>query len=378
MRRALLVLALAAVPAALSAQSSQFGVRGLGLPGRPLSARAFSTGGAFGMFDAESGVNPAALGRTTALTAGFNLLQDFRHVENPAGTENLREVRFPHLTVAGPIRRYPAVVGLSFSSYASRDFTLASAGTVVLRGAPVQITDTLSSRGGLSDLRFAGAYRFGDAWIVGGAFHVITGTNRLRSRRTFGDSTFQPATETTELSYAGVGVSLGVVRNFGPRFSVAASVRSDGKVNVDRDSSRVTTIDLPYTFGLGMRWQAQSRLELAGGVVARTWSGANSDLLAEGGTGSENTIQASFGGEFTPDPRRPARRPVRFGVRYGTLPFTLVQGEQPHEFGVSIGSGVRFAQSRAGIDLGLEHVWRSEGVYKERAFLLNVAVTVRP
>ena len=86
------------------------------------------------MFDAESGLNPAALARTPVLTAGFNILQDFRHVENPAGMESLREVRFPHVTVAGPLRRYPAVLGLSFSNYTSRDFTLASASTVRCAG----------------------------------------------------------------------------------------------------------------------------------------------------------------------------------------------------------------------------------------------------
>jgi hypothetical protein len=377
-RRAILLVVLALSPAALAAQSSQFGVRGLGAPGRPLSARAFATGGGLGMFDVESSINPASLGRASALSATFNALEDFRHVENPAGTENLRDIRFPHVTVAGPIRRYPAVLGLSFSNYTSRDFTLVSASTVDLRGAPVPVTDTLSSRGGLSDLRFAGAYRFGDAWVVGAGLHVITGSERLRSSRVFADATFTPTSQSTELSYAGVGLALGVIRNFGPAFSVAAMVRSDGKANVDRDSTRVGTVDLPYTFGFGMRWRARPKLELAGDVIARTWSGANSDLLAAGGTGSDNTVEASFGAEFTPDPRRPSRNPLRFGARYGTLPFTLVEGEQPHEFGVSIGSGVRFAQQRAGVDIGVEHVWRSQGVYRERAFLVDVSVTVRP
>jgi hypothetical protein len=349
------------------------------MPGRAIGARTFATGGAFAAFDPESGLNPAALGRTTVLNAGFNMLQDFRHVENPAGTESLREVRFPHVSVAGPIRRYPAVVGLSFSNYTSRDFTLASTDTIDLRGAPVEVNDTLASRGGLSDLAVTGAYRFGDDWTVGGAFHIITGSERLRARRAFGDSTFAVATESTELSYAGIGLSLGVIRNFGPGFSLAASVRSDGKVNVDRDSTRISTVDLPYTFGFGMRWRARPKLELASDVVMKTWSGANSDLLAQNGSGSGNTVEVSFGGEFTPDPRRPSRRPIRFGARYGTLPFTLVEGEQPHEVGVSIGSGVRFAQDRAGIDLGLEHVWRSQGsLYKERAFLVDLSVTVRP
>ncbi|MBA3495707.1 MAG: hypothetical protein H0T86_01215 [Gemmatimonadales bacterium] len=378
MHRAILLLVLAGMPAAASAQSSQFGVRGLGMPGRALSARAFSSGGAFGMFDPESSLNPAALGRLPALTAGFGGLQDFRRVENPAGTATLRETRFPHLSVAGPVRRYPAVVGLSFSNYTSRDFSLASADTVVLRGVLVPVSDTLASRGGLSDLRVAAAYRVQEAWVLGGAFHVITGSNRLRARRSFADTAYQVATQRSEVSFAGVGASLGVVRNFGTAFSVAASVRSDGKVNVDRDSARVATIDLPYTFGLGLRWTPRPKLDLASAVMFETWSGANSDLLAQGGTGAENAFEVSLGAEYTPDPRRPARRPIRFGARYGTLPFSLVPGERPREVGVSLGSGIRFAQERAGIDLGLEYVWRSAGSFSERALLVNVGVTVRP
>jgi hypothetical protein len=377
-RRALLVLLLASAPVAAAAQSSQFGVRGLGMPGRPLSTSAFSAGGAFGLFDPGSGLNPAAIGRQTALAAGLSVLQDFRHVDNPAGTKSLRETRFPYVSVAGPIRKYPGVLGISFSSYASRDFTLATADTIVLRDVLVPVSDTFSSRGGLSDLRFAGAYRVQDTWVFGGSFHVITGSNRLRFRRSFADSSYQSATQSSELSYAGIGVSLGVIRNFGKDFSVAATARSDGHVNVDRDSTRAYTVDLPYTFGLGLHWRPGPKLDLASQLLVKTWSGANSDLLAQGGTGSDNTFEVSLGGEFTPDPRRPARRPLRFGARYGMLPFFLVQGEQPHEFGVSLGTGLRFAQERAGVDLGLEHVWRSAGAYSERTFLVNVGVTVRP
>ena len=58
------------------------------------------------------------------------------------------------------------------------------------------------------------------------------------------------------------------------------------------------------------------------------------------------------------------------------MPFPLVPGEQPHEFGLSAGTGLRFAQERAGIDLGLEHVWRSAGAYSERAFLVSLGMSV--
>jgi hypothetical protein len=39
---------------------------------------------------------------------------------------------------------------------------------------------------------------------------------------------------------------------------------------------------------------------------------------------------------------------------------------------------VRFAQDRAGIDLSVEHFWRSAGDFKERAFVISVGVGVRP
>ncbi|HET7470999.1 MAG TPA: hypothetical protein VFJ81_15045 [Gemmatimonadales bacterium] len=379
MRRALVVLALLAAPmAAANAQSSEFGVRGLGMPGRPLSTRAFSAGGAFGLFDGESGLNPAALGRVSALGADFTSLQDFRHVENPAGSRSVRENRFPFIAIAGPIKRFPAVLGLSFANYTSRDFTLATADTLPLRDVLVPVFDTLSSRGGLSDLRAAGSLRIHDAWIVGVGLHVITGSARMRFHRSFADSSFQALTQSSELSYAGVGMDLGVIRNFGPKFSLAATARSDGHVNVDRDSARVSTIDLPYSFGFGLRWRARPKIELASQVLTHTWSAANSDLLEQGGVGSKNNYEASFGLEYTPDLRRPARRPLRLGVRYGTLPFLLDTGEQPKEFGISAGTGIRFAQERAGVDLGLEHVWRSAGAFKERTFLVNLGVTVRP
>jgi hypothetical protein len=314
-RRALCVLMCLTLPGVAAAQSSQFGVRGLGAPGRELSARGIASSGAFGLFDPESSLNPASLSALGALSATFTGVQDYRHVENPAGSESLRESRFPQLSVAGPIKKYPLVLGVSFSNYTSRDFTLASADTIPLRGILVPVSDTFSSRGGMSDLRFAGSYRIHEGWAVGGALHVITGSNRISSRRAFADPSYQEAKQSAEISYAGVGFSIGVVRSFGTDFSVAATVRSDGHANIDRDSARVAEADLPYAFGLGLRWRPVQKLELASDVIYRTWSGANSDLIAQGGTGAENTFQVALGAELTPDLRRPYRRPIRFGAR---------------------------------------------------------------
>jgi hypothetical protein len=376
-RYSLLLFLLALVPGVSGAQSSQFGVRGLGFPGRGLAVRATGTSGAFGLFDSESSQNPAALGAVPTLTAVFTVAQSFRHTENPAGTASLRDTRFPHLSVAGPVRRQ-AAVGLSYSNYTSRDFILATSDTIDLRGVPVVATDTFSSRGGLSDFRLAGAYRVRDRWVFGGGFHIITGSTRLSTRREFSDTSYLSSVQRAEVSYAGVGLSAGVIRQFGPQLSIAALARTDGHVNVDRDSGRVGSVDLPYTFGLGVRFQPSAGLEVAVQSLVRTWSGANSDLLEQGGTGAANTIEVAAGAQYTPDPKRPYSRPVRLGARYATLPFPLVPGEQGHEFGLSLGTGMRFAQQRGGLDLALEHLWRSEGMYSERAFLLWFGISVRP
>jgi hypothetical protein len=366
------------MPGSVAAQSSQFGVRGLGFPGRGLAVRANGTSGAFGLFDPESSQNPAALGAMPTLTSVFTVTQGFRRVENPAGTASLRDTRFPQLSIAGPIRQSGVALGISYSNYTDRDFTSATADTIDLRGVPVGVSDSLSSRGGLSDLRLAGSYHIRDRWIFGGGFHVITGTNRLESRRTFSDPAYLPTRQVAEISYAGVGVSAGLIRQFGPRFGIAAVARSDGHVAIDRDSTRIGTVDLPYTFGLGLRWQPVPQLDLGAQTMVRTWSGANSDLLDQGGIGAQNTYEVAAGLEYTSDLKRPFRRPIRLGARYATLPFPLVPGEQGHEFGISAGSGMRFAQNRAGIDLALQHVWRSEGSYSERGFIVSLGISVRP
>jgi hypothetical protein len=377
-RRAFTLLLLAVTPGVALAQASQFGVRGLGFPGRPFTARGLASGGAFGLFDPESSLNPAALGGATALTSVFTISSASMHQENPAGTSSTRNIRFPLLMVVGPVRGSKTALGLSYSSYTSRDFSVARAYTIDLRGVPVGVTDSLSSRGGLSDLRLAGSVGFKNGWQVGGGFHVITGSNRLEARRSFSDVNLLPSHQLAEVSYAGVGVSVGLIRQLGSGFAVAALARSDGHLNVDRDSTPVGKTDLPYTFGLGLRWHPLANLDVAGQTIVRTWSGANSDLLQQGGTGASNTLEVSGGLEYTPDPKRPYRRPIRLGGHYAQLPFPLIAGEQGHEYGISGGSGMRFAQQRGGIDLTLEHTWRSEGAYSEHGFTVTVGISVRP
>ena len=381
MRRAFLIgLILAGAAPGLAAQSSMFGARGLGLPGRGYSAHAWGLSGANSLFDPESNRNPATIARLLTVTAGFQIVPEWRRAENPAGSESVKMTQFPHFMVAGPLRSTLFAVGLSMSNYTSRDFKFVSTHTETIRGAPVDITDTLFSRGGLNDIRLAVSYLAGPNLDLGAAFHVITGVNRMEQTRVFSDTSFLPSEQSAELSYAGVGLSLGAVYRPSGRLGIAASLRADNKASLDLDSTNVDAIDLPYTVAAGIQLQASSRLLAAAQATFRTWSAANSDLLEQGGPGAKNTLELNGGLEYARDPRAIWRRPIRLGVHYSQLPFLLAAGgDQPTEFGISLGTGTRFAGQRGGIDLAIEKNWRSAGSsYKESGWLFIIGISVRP
>ncbi len=373
------LLILASAPT-LAAQSSIFGARGLGLPGRGYSAQGWGLSGGNSLFDPESSRNPASIARLLTITAGFQVVPEWRSVTTPAGDESARQTQFPLFTVAGPVRSTLLGVGLSMTNYASRDFNLVSTHTETIRGAPVDVTDTLQSRGGLNDIRLAVSYLAGPKLDLGIGVHVLTGVNRMEQTRAFSDTAFLPSSQSAELSYAGFGLSLGAVYRPSARLSLAAMVRSDNKASVDLDSTNIDAVDLPYTLGAGVQLQASSRLLAAGQVTYRTWSGANSDLIEQGGVGARNTVELNAGLEYTRDPRTPWRRPLRLGVRYAQLPFLLTPGgDRPTELGVTIGTGTRFAGQRGGVNIALERTWRRLGSdYRESGWIFVLGVSVRP
>jgi hypothetical protein len=343
-----------------------------------LSARGAGSAGALGLFDPLSSQNPASIASLEAFTASFNVLQEYRTSENPAGSASVRDTRFPQVLIGGPLKTLPLTLGVSYSNYSNRDFSLASRDSVLLRGNRVGVTDTLTSRGGLSTIRGAIVWRASGRTAIGGGINVITGSDRVQQRRVFGDTTFRPVRDSSELSYATVGFSVGVIQQMTSRLTIGLSARRDGAVKIDRDSTRVGQLQLPWIFAGGLRYQVAPTLGLGAEARYSTWADANAGQAA-GTTPASNTVDLSFGGEFASDAKRPWRRPIRFGVHYATLPYPIVVGNQPHEFGASLGTGARFAQQRAGIDVALEHLWRSDGTgRKERAWQIVFGVNLRP
>lgn len=379
-RRLLLPLLLVGLMAGqdLAAQSSQFGVRGLGLPGRASSARALGSGGALALFDGESSLNPAAVWLLPQATTAVTSSQAWRTSENPGGSGSARDNRFPQFLIGGPIPKTPLSIGISYSTYTDRDFTLATAGFASPRGVPIGVVDTLSSTGGINDLRVALAWGITPSLQVGAAVHALTGGNRLASRRVWEDSTYLPTRQTAELDFTGFGVSAGAVWRPRRGLSIAGMIRQDGTLDVRRDSAAAASIDLPWTLAAGARLSVTSRLDVAASVSTRDWSVANEGLVGQGSVGARNTVEYSAGLEYARNTRLRDQRPIRLGVRYAQLPFLLVQGTQPKELGISAGTGVRFANGAAGIDLGLERIRRTQGsAYVETAWVLSVGVVVR-
>ena len=372
-------LVILALPSPIHSQSSQFGIRGLGLPIRPLSPRAIATGGAFGLFDIESSLNPAATASVLQFTSLFSSAQNFRTSTNPFGSSSGKDNRFPQIIAVGPVGGTPLGVSISMSGYTDRNFALGTADTIDLRGARVGVFDTLSSRGGLSDLRLAGGWRVSSGLQVGLGFHAITGSNRIENRRTFADSSYAIASERSTLSYLGLGLSAGASFRVMPRLTVAGMFRTDGHLDIDRDTTRIARTDLPTSFGLGARWQPSLKVALAASYSGKRWKASDADIRAQGGIGAENASEVSGGIELLRDPKNPGHRPWRLGGYYATLPFPVRAGRQPHEFAISAGTGFRFTSGRGGFDLALQRVWRSDGGgYTEQATVVTFGISLRP
>ncbi len=362
----------------LAAQSSQFGIRGLGLPGRSASARTLGSASSMGLFDGESSLNPAALWSLPLATTVLTTSQSWRTSTNPAGSGSARDNRFPQFLFGGPIPNSPIALSLSYSTYADRDFTLATIGTASPRGVPIGIIDTLSSTGGINDLRVAGAWGISSRLQVGLSGHVLTGVNRLTSRRVWEDTTFLSTRQSSELDYLGYGISAGVV--FRPRvgLELAGMIRQDNDLTVRQDSAETGTVDLPLTIAGGARMAVGPRLVFATQITRRNWSVANQGIVDQGGVAAKNTIEYSGGVEISRNLRNRDQLPLRLGVRYAQLPFLVGEGGQPSEVGFSAGTGLRFARNQAGFDIAVERMRRTQGsAFRETAWVLSIGVSMQ-
>jgi hypothetical protein len=363
----------------LAAQASQFGIRALGLPILPLSARSHAAGGGLALFDPESPVNPAALAGLRRPTAIFTAFHNWRDTENPFGTASGNDTNYPLFYFGAPMGlRWAGSV--SVSGYTDRTFGLASTDTVIIRDAPVGVTDTVYSKGGVNDLRLALVYRgIGRRFQAGLGLHLLTGTNRISYERIFGDPAYVPVVVRNELSFVGAGVSAGFMAQPARSLSVAAMARLETDLSIKKDTMHVGDIAMPITLAAGAHWRPTGVLLVAGHVLSRDWSRSDEDIRNRGGVGAVRTLEVAGGVELARGGQRPEILPLRAGARWARLPFPLIEGQEGSEFALTLGTGTRFGGDRGGLDLALERVWRREGSgYRETGFGIKAGVAIRP
>ncbi len=354
----------------LAAQDSQFGIQGLGTPGKWESVRARTTGGAFAPFDPFSPLTDASLADARRMSAGIAGGTSWRTLEPTGGAQaSLRGTRFPALVIAGPVTRR-IVVGGGFATYLDRTFGIRLQDTIDLRGVQEPITDEITSDGAVSDLRLAAAVRLHNRIALGLGFHLLTGSTRVVATRTFADSTnYRTSTVRDEVAYSGKGGSASLLLDVTRDLRLAGWVRSDTRLRADLGGREVANNGLPLTYGAGVLWRAGTQASLAGTVMWRNWAAASTGGSADSTV--HDTFNWSVGAEIGS-----LGTPIRFGVRGGQLPFGI--GKTPSEVGYSAGLGRQFSGGRGRLDIGLERLERKGTRLNERVWTFLVGLTVRP
>lgn len=356
-------LALAAPPPA-RAQDSQFGIRGLGTPGRWESVRARGTAGAFGPFDPFSPLLEASVADVRRVSAGVTTATSWRTVDFGSESGSLRGSRFPAFMIAGPISSRITVAG-GFSTYLDRTFGVTTRDTIDVRGTPEPVTDQVTSDGAVTDLRIALAARVHRRLALGFAIHGLTGSTRVSAVRRFDDSTtYRTSTARDEIAYHGLGGSASAMLDVNADLRLAAWARSDTHLRADIRGRTVADDDLPFSFGGGVRWRPGTEAVLAAAVAWRSWTG--------GGLNAHDTFNWSVGTELG----SPVS-PIRFGVRGGQVAFGPGP-KAPTEFGISAGIGKQFSGGRGRLDFALERLERKGTGLTERTWTFLLGLTVRP
>jgi hypothetical protein len=367
------IAAIGAAPP-LAGQTSVYGIRGLGFPGRALTPRARALGGGLGGFDPASPLNPAAVAGFTQVTAVAVAAADFRGYEvGGTAVGGLHATRFPLVEVAGRLPRIRLGYALSMTQYTERSFDVSLTDTIVLRGADVQVSDRSSSSGGASDIRGALAWEPRRGLRVGAGLHVVTGSAKLSVSRSFSDSAYQAFRRVNEERVSGFGVSGGLLWAPTAGIQLALAGRYDTEADLVVDSTPTGTVDLPIAALAGLEIRPVPAIRWASTFIWRSWADADPGLSGR----AFNTWELGSGVELGGSESGASRVPLRLGARYATLPFSPTD-DQAHEVDVALGTGISFAGNRGLLDVVLERAFRSGAGARERAWQFSMSLTVRP
>ena len=372
----LIVAVVAARASDLVAQESVFGIRGLGFLDRPVSARSAGMGGGEAIFDGSSALSPASLAAWHGLAGWAVAAGSQRSVDVGTGTTSLTSMRFPIFGFAASIGSR-LVVGISASDYLNRNWDVQRTDTVTPRDSAVPVTDRTRSIGGVTDIRFAAAYRVSSRIALGVGLHVLAGAATTAVERDFpNDSAYSTFAQVSETDYHGLGVSLGLFVTPVPRVLFGASARFNGRLSAQNPSASAR-VRLPTELGVGIYLAALDGVTVASTVTHANWSVAAADLQAAGQAPSRDVWGVAIGVDVALLKMFGQVTPVRAGYRWRQLPF-LVGTDALSEHGISGGISFGMAGGRANLDVALEGGSRTAGALTERFTTMLVGISIFP
>ena len=379
-RRTILALACAAAALASArrapADDSVFGIRGLGLLSRPLSARAAGTGGAFALFDAATALNPSTLGLFRS-PAGWAASASswWRYSDGPAGA-SLSSTRFPLFGFASPVG-HRLTLSFSAGDYLDRTWAVQTSKDSVLRGDTVTFEDDARSQGGVTDLRLGAAYVLTRSLLVGVGLHALSGSTRRSVERSFSNANYTSYGDLVVTDFSGLGVSLGAQMRLSRWLALAATARVNSRLEATATNGASARIAMPAELTAGLIYAPVVGSGIAVSLGYQTWARSADDLAAAEQERSRSVWSLSVGAESENVRLLGRRVPVRVGYRWRQLPFP-VNGAALDERALSGGFGLVFSDGRASVDLGVDSGRRTAGAATERFTTVFVGVTVRP
>jgi hypothetical protein len=380
------LLALAALPAAASAQSL-LDAAGLGIPTDPVDARSRALG------NVGIGLQGAALlASDPAAAVGFALPTvvitaqpswvDLQSTD-AAAVSNFRGTRFPSLGIAYPTPTL-GVVTFSFESVFDQRYEAQRQVTVDLVNGPVDATDNFTSNGGVAQVRLGVARRVGGRASVGLSVGRYTGSVVRRLVRDFvvpdGQEPVEPYQAGGLWTYSGTSLTAGASASVGSFAHVAGSFTWSSALDASPSSDTEgagQSFDLPLQLRLGGTAILAPGLSLSAGLTRADWSGIDGQLTE--GTSVGTTTSWGAGLELSRASIFGRQAPLRFGYRKSDLPFVLNQGA-PTESAWAGGIGLHLSRTgdfvRAALDLALEKGTRKDAVLSEGFWRGTISVRV--
>lgn len=365
---ALTALLAPAVAAAQGTVSSQ----GLGYPPGQYSTLSLSTGGAVAEFDPASATNPAAVANFGTTAIFLHFAPEQRRVTTANAEDASRVQRFPLIGAAVRVGSRGAV-GLSTSTLLDRTWASTSVTDVNEEGQGV--VEHFSSRGAINDVRLAAGYSFSRQLQAGVGAHALVGSNRLTASRVDQTGTDVSFEQTTEVSYSGLGASLGVHYSPSRLFSVGLSGMVGATVRARAGDSTIAEATAPARGSVSVRYTGISGALIAARANWQGWSSL--DDLGGAGLDARDTWEYSLGADVEGPRILGSAIQLRGGARWRDLPFA-VAGEKPSERALTGGLGFLLGGGRVMLDLAVDRARREAAGVTENAWTFGAGVTVRP